>query len=529
MAQQLFIASVDRLPNRAGEMVRWEGIAGCGTGLAIAEILTIHSGPVLVITGSVAQAEALETELRFFHGEDATLAVLPDLEVLPYDHFSPHQDLISQRLRLLRELDLGQLRLLVTAIPTLLPRLPPREYLRGHALRISRGDPISLETCQARLERASYRRVGQVSAHGEYAVRGSLLDFFPMGSDTPVRVDFLDDTVDSIRLFDPDSQVSTGTVELVDTLPAREFPTEAESITLFRQQYRRRFEGNPARSVIYREVSERRFPGGIESYLPLFFPRTETLWDYVPEDTLVVMIGDPEEALKRSWAQIEERYTQLGSDTERPLLPPQELFVGAEDLQAELSRRPLLRLVDSAEIFPDHGSATGDGAAALGPLVNPRDSEPGQQLADFLRQHPGRMLLTVESASRREFLQELLIRHGETAAVVDTWQQFLASPQRLVLAGAAFDRGLLMPESGLTILSEQELFGQPPRRTSRRRRVRDPESIIGDLTDLRIGAPVVHLDHGVGRYAGLTRLDITGTQTEFLTLEYAGGDRLHVP
>jgi transcription-repair coupling factor (superfamily II helicase) len=499
--------------------------------LAIAELVQASERPQVVLAASVALAEQIEVQMRFFLAEPQGMVLFPDLEVLPYDSFSPHQDLISARLGILRDLAAGKVRTLITAVPTLLPRLPPREYLQRHGLRVAKGEPLSREQLQQQLDDAGYRRAEQVTVHGDYAVRGSLLDFFPMGHDLPVRVDFLDDTVDSIRCFDPDTQLSAAHIERIDTLPAREMPTDPESVKLFRQRYRRRFEGNPAHSLIYREVSERRLPGGIESFLPLFFDQTATLWDYVSADALVISAGDTAAQFAQTWEQVRERHEQLGSDLERPLLRPEEVHCTLEEHEAALAARAVVEMDAGAIAFPEPDPGAENIPAIPAPplLLNPRDEEPARHLLDFLGRYPDRMLLAVASAGHRELLVETLTRCGQTPATVTHWQQFLDLPSRTAITVAPLEQGMRLPEAGLAIFSEQELFGRPLARRARRRRSRDAEAVVQDLTDLRTGAPVVHIDHGVGRYIGLSRLEIGGILGEFVTLEYAGGDRLHVP
>ncbi len=525
-----FLAPLDDLPG-PGERRHWANVPGCGAALVIAEIAAQSRVPLAVLAGSVAQAEALEAQLGFFAATRDEIALFPDLEILPYDSFSPHQDLISARLRILRDLALNRIRVLVTAIPTLLPRLAPVDHLQRNAVRLRAGDTLSLGAFQHTLDQAGYARATQVAVHGDYAVRGSLVDFFPMGYELPVRVDFLDDVVESIRVFDPDTQLSGQTLALVDTLPAREMPNDAESVKQFRQRYRRRFEGNPARSLIYREVSERRLPGGVENYLPLFFETTATIWDYLATDALVICLGDPDLSFNSAWQQAEERFEQFGSDTERPLLAPAEVYCPPEEHRGHMERRALLRLDPGALPFPDDSGSARNLAAAPAPMVllNPREAEPGRRLTEFLDRHTGRILFAVESPGRREWLHDLLTRTGQAPVPVTRWSEFLEHAARHGLATASLEQGVSLPDANIGILSEQELFGQPARRKGRRRRGRDPEAIINDLTDLRAGAPVVHIDHGVGRYVGLTHMDIGGTPAEFLTLEYAGGDRLHVP
>ncbi|MCL4780342.1 MAG: transcription-repair coupling factor [Gammaproteobacteria bacterium] len=508
------------LPATAGARRHWHVTSGCGEALGLASLRARHDAFWLVIVPTVTRAESLEAELRFFLGGDSRLAVFPDTEVLPYDTFSPHQDLTSRRLMVLRDVAAGRINTLVVAASTLLPRLAPTRYIGGYSISLSAGQKLRPEQLRLQLETAGYQRVAQVMEHGDFAVRGSLLDFYPMGSEQPVRVDFLDDEIESLREFDPDSQLSGTVIKSLETLPAREMPVDAEAIKQFRQAYRRRFEGNPARSIIYREVSEGRMPGGIENYLPLFFEATALLWDYLPAGRLCISLGEPAALLESAWQQVAERFAQAGENSERPALAPREINASPDEHLAQLARGPLLVLDGEA----------GTGTASLPPVqINARSERPAGALAEFVRGFPGRILFAAESPGRREMLADFLRQEQLAAAETAGWADFLASPARIMLGVAPIDQGLLLASAGLAIITERELFGERTRSRRRQRKVRDPEQILSDLTDLLVGAPIVHVDHGVGRYRGLTTITIDGMPTEFLTVEYAGSDLLHVP
>lgn len=512
------------LPATAGTRRQWSVATGCGEALGLASLRARHEAFWLVIVPTVTRAESLEAELRFFLGGDSRLAVFPDTEVLPYDTFSPHQDLTSRRLMVLRDVAAGRINTLVVAASTLLPRLAPTRYIGGYSISLAAGQKLRPEQLRLQLETAGYQRVAQVMEHGDFAVRGSLLDFYPMGSEQPVRVDFLDDEIESLREFDPDSQLSGTVIESLETLPAREMPIDAEAIKQFRQAYRRRFEGNPARSIIYREVSEGRMPGGIENYLPLFFAETALLWDYLPAGRLCISLGEPAALLESAWQQVAERFAQAGENSERPALAPHEINASPDEHLAQLARGPLLVLDGGA----DAGNA-GLPTALPSVQINVRSERPARALGDFVRGFPGRILFAAESPGRREMLADFLRQEQLVAAETAGWADFLASPARIMLGVAPIDQGLLLANAGLAIITERELFGERTRSRRRQRKVRDPEQILSDLTDLVVGAPIVHVDHGVGRYRGLTTITIDGMPTEFLTVEYAGSDLLHVP
>ncbi len=529
------------LPGAAGERVRWGKAYGCAKAVAIAEIAARTERSILILTDSIAAAETLAHDIEFFRGDSSPVELFPDLEVLPYDAFSPHQDLIARRMNALRRLSGESGTLMITAVPALLPRLPPRHYLSTRSITLQTGQPLTQEQFRTQLEDTGYQRVSQVAQHGDYAVRGSLVDFFSTGHPSPIRVDFFDDEIEALREFDPDSQISTARIDALDTLPAREIPLDEESVRDFRRRYRQRFEGNPARSIIYREVTERRLPAGVENYLPLFFDTTATFWDYLPENALIIVCDDVDAALHEAWAQVDERHVQAANDPQHPILKPEELYAHPEHHLKCLRMHAVLHL-ETHEIPAEDDTlpfTNLDVRAPPGMLINQRDTESAHNLQQFLHQHDGRILFCAESTGRRELLADILRRQDAAARPIESWPAFLASSARSCMTVAPLDKGVILntgPDdharngAGATaILTEQELFGVQPKRRKRRRRIRDPEALISDLTDLHPGAPVVHADHGVGRFIGLTNLEIDATLTEFVTLEYAGGDRLHVP
>ena len=518
------------LPSFPGEVTQIGRAYGCAPALFLSELAANIGAPCLALVPSVAGAESLAAQLQFFTGGDPTIALFPDLETLPYDSFSPHQELISQRLTVLRKLANGDIHSLLVAVPTLFYRLPPKDYIQEHSIELSTGQKLSLEMLHQHLAGVGYQRVSQVEQHGEYAVRGSLLDVFPMGSELPVRLDFFDDELETIRSFDPDTQTSMGQLDHLATLPAREFPQTENAIKLFRRNFRTRFDGNPNDSSIYREVSKHRLPGGVENYLPLFFQSTATIWDYLDKETLVVSIHDTETALEQSWQQIQQRHEQACLDADRPALKPEELFCNP-DIQAQnlRSRRRLILHSHEIPTGPNEGKITNlNAAAAPRALISPHGQQPVQRLLEFLDGYAGRLLFITESPGRREILSDMLGNRQIGMTTVNGWSDFVSGHQPIGITVAPLDQGLLITNPELGLITEQELFGDRPVRR-RRRRARDPEAILNDLTDLRSGSAVVHENYGVGRYTGLSVLSIGGTSTEFLTLEYAGGDLLHVP
>ncbi|MBK1726761.1 transcription-repair coupling factor [Halorhodospira neutriphila] len=512
------------LPRRAGERRDWSALAGAAQPLALAEAARRHGGPVLAVAGSPQQAAALQEAVAFFLDGQGEVLGFPDWETLPYDVFSPHQDIVSERLAALYRLPSLEAGVLIVPAATLMQRLPPRGWLEGRTLLLRVGERLDLEEMRRRLEAGGYRCVPEVGEHGEFAVRGALLDLFPMGGDTPYRIDLFDDEVESLRRFDPETQRTTSQVEAIELLPAQEMPTDDDGIARFRQAFRAEFEGDPSRSAVYRAVSEGRLPGGIEYYLPLFFEQTATLFDYLPASTLAVRTAGIDEAAEAHWRQIEQRHEQRAGDRERPPLPPRRVFLDPDELRAGLNQRPQLAL--HAE--PGRGSEAP--VAALPDLsAHPQAERPLAALEAFLAEHPGRVLFTAESAGRRQGLQERLARSGIEAAGLEGWGAFTESAADRAITVAPLEHGALLGDTAL--VPESALYGERARQSRRRRSSAavDPAAVIRDLSDLHEGAPVVHEDHGVGRYVGLQSLEVGGVATEFLTLEYAGGDKLYVP
>ena len=478
--------------------------------LAAARAALAHPGLTVLITDHEQHAYRLEGLLQFFLADRLRLIHLADTEVLPYDPFSPHQEVVSQRMAALAALADGEPALLLATADSAMQRLPPRSWLDGRRFDLKVGDRLPLARFRERLIHAGYAAVTEVQTQGEFAVRGALLDLFPMGSTVAYRIDLFDEDIESIRTFDPDTQRSQDKVDHIHLLPAREFPTDRDGIEGFRRRYREAFAGDPARSRIYSEVSKRVMPGGIEAYLPLFFDDTACLADYLPADTRLFVACDLRDQLDRDWKQIGERFERYSGDLSRPLLPPETLYLNP--------RQALDRLLPFERI---------EGRPAISALP-----ETPEAVLDYCTATEGRVLFVAESAGRREVLIERLRRNGLAPALLDSWPEFERQTKRFSVVLGPVDQGLIDAHNGYGIVPETALTGRAPTATIRRtraQRVRDPDTLLRDLSSLQIGAPVVHVQQGVGRYLGLERLDAGGVATEYLVLEYGGGDKLYVP
>ncbi|MEM9171594.1 MAG: transcription-repair coupling factor [Pseudomonadota bacterium] len=514
-------AAIDTLPEAAG------GLYGASDALMLSRLAAQLSTPVLHIAEDQQSADRLEAEARFF--ADAALPILhfPDWETLAYDNFSPHQDIISQRLRVLGRLPQLKRGLLIVAAPCLLHRLPPTDYVAAHSLRLAQGQSLDLDLFVGGLAESGYLRVPQVGAHGEFAVRGSLIDLFPMGSEAPLRIDLFDNEIESIRFFDPDSQLSQDKIDHVDILPAREVPLDPDAIKAFRQRFRERFAGESQQSEVYRDVSNGIAHGGIEYYLSLFFDRTAALLDYLPATTLITHTPDIDELLDYAFEEARSRFEVLSSVGDRPLIPPNEAFITPDAWRTRQQSHPRMAL--SREKRTDQLQPL---SQPLPPLALDASREnAAHAFSDFLNQRRAqRTVLVAETAGRREALLELCQAHQFVPTRIDSWSHALAGSERLSIVIGPIASGMLLDDGKLALVPEQAVFGQRlKRRQRRRRKAGDPENVIRALSDLSIGAPVVHEAYGVGRYRGLQTLDAGGVTSEFLTLEYAGGDKLYVP
>ncbi|MCS6996201.1 MAG: transcription-repair coupling factor [Casimicrobiaceae bacterium] len=515
-------------PPKAGQVCE-QTLLGAARALSLAgraEALAREGRMLVLLTAHAHEAATLAAELAWF-APSLTVLELPDWETLPYDHFSPHPDLVSERLKALYALLQRRCDVLVVTAATAVQRLCPRSFVGGRSFALRCGQRIEREQLRAQLLAAGYTAVTQVVAHGEFALRGGIFDFFPLGATVPARLEFDDDRIESIRHFDPDTQRTLYPVEALELLPAREFPTDEVGRRRFRERWREHFEGDPSRSAIYRDVSNGLFPGGIECYLPLFFDALETLFDYLPESAVVATVGDLHASLGVFEHETRERYRLLRADEQRPLLAPDALYLPRDALLHELKRYPRY-LFPSAEGQPLPDFAPEE---ALPPLAVDRSrAEPLAALTHYLRQSRERILCVAESPGRAETLRELFARHGLPCEPLPDLGAALASSARFAIITGPLARGGRIPGHDLAFVTESELYPSLPRNRERRRsRPSDLDAILRDLAELKVGDPVVHEEHGIGRYRGLATLDLGDGPTEFLELEYAHEARLYVP
>ena len=511
----------DSLPARR----RYTGLSGSADSLALARLAQAEK-PLALIAATALDAQRLAEEIAWF-SPALRVCFLPDWETLPYDQFSPHQDLVSERLATLYRIQRGEFDVAVVPAPTALVRLCPPSYIAGHTFFLQQGDRLDADRLRQQLATAGYQHVTQVVAPGEVCFRGGLIDLFPMGSALPYRLDLDDNVVDAIKTFDVDSQRTVYSVKEIRLLPAREFPLDEPGRARFRSRWREIFEGDPSKKRLYRDVSNGVPAAGIEYYLPLFFESVSTLFDYLPAGCTLALHHDVSGAVSEFWRDATTRYKMAGGDPDRPLLAPPQLFVPAEEF--------FVRAKDFARVDvttdKEEPGAVPVSATPLPPVaVDRRANDPLAALKRFVDSAGLRVMVAAESAGRRETMAAYFAEYGLKAGACTTFEEFEKAQAALLLCVSPLAHGFTVPAEGWAVVTEAELYAGVVRRRTRAAEKRTSvEGMLRDLSELKVGDPVVHEQHGIGRYQGLVNLDVGDGANEFLLLEYEGGDKLYVP
>lgn len=506
----------------------WHKLYGAALPLALAEYCRQTRGISLIIAADNLHANQLVDELSFFL-KDKEILMFPDWETLPYDQFSPHQDLISERLHCLNRLRLADDLVVISSISTLMHRLCPPSFLTQQVFTLAVGQSLNPEKLRDQLQYAGYRSVNKVMEHGEYAVRGSILDIYPMGSANPFRIELFDTEIESLRFFDAETQRTIDKVERIDILPAREFPLTESAISTFRRNFREQFSGNPSQCPVYEAVSNQEYPSGIEYYLPFFYEETASIFDYLSSNARILQIETIHEKAELFWQEVKNRHEQRNFDILRPVLKPEQLFLNAAEFFEQVNRFKNHRCYHQSESNKKQSIALPVNKAPKLP-VNRQSNHPMQALAEYLQQENKRYLLVAESAGRREVLLDLLADTAINFKLQESWQTFLEDDASYHICIGPLVYGAELTEHNISIIVESQLFGEQivQSRTSKNKGI-DPDLIIRDLAELQTGTPVVHINFGVGRYQGLTTMDYQGIANEFLIVAYAGEDKIYVP
>ena len=529
------------MPNRilsiplptAGKPLQIGQLYGSSRSLLLAEQIAAHKGLSVVVCNDMADADQIEREVLFFSHQKHDIYRFPDLETLAYDQFSPHQDIISERIKCLASIPFARRGILTLPVSTLLQKVAPPDFIQQRSLCLRQNqmlDPIDLRD---KLARYGYRAVSRVQEHGEFAARGDIVDLFPMASQTPFRIDFFDNEVESIRSFDTENQCSLDSLTEINLLPAQEFPLDEAGIKTFRENFRNRFDINPNNCPVYADVSQGSCSPGIEYYLPLFFDRLASLFDYMPANAQFLIDQRAFDNCTAFRQQVNERYEMRRHNLERPLLKPEELFIDVDAVETALAAYPCIYYSVFKHSEASAQAVNCDTQAIPQLTLQYQAEEPDAALQSFINDGVfDKFLFSAESPGRRELLYEMLRQYGIRPTLVASWGDFLSNEtSRYLLTASPLQTGLTIARSGFAIIAEHQLFGERAKQQRRRKykRTRDAEHAFQSLADLREGAAVVHEDHGVGRYRGLKTLTLSGLVTEFLCIEYANEDKLYVP
>jgi len=512
-------------PFKSGQKFYWGSLYGSAQALALIEFAKKQDQVILVVANDISHFEQLYKSLNFYNN-DLEVLRFDNWEVLPFDHFSPHPDITSSRLNTLSKLPSLKRGIVITTLESLSQQLCPIEFSKQYSFSLKNGDDLEIENLSQRLLKIGYNRVTTVREHGEFSIKGSLIDLFPMGAKLPYRIDLFDQEIESIRIFDPSTQRSIEEVEALSLLPAREFATDQASIEVFKENYLMTF--GDTNGFIFDEVSELRLPSGIEFYLPLFFAHTNTLFDYLPDDTIVATNQGFGELLELGYDEIESRYEQASQNYERLPLPIEKVFIEKDKLFGEIKQRQ--QLVIGSSKLEDKTGRLNFVSKLLPPLtINAQNKNPLSKFLNFEQKFEGRILIVCESEGRQSVLSDLLINHERTPVSVEHWQDFIGSDKSLCITNDELTEGLLTED--IAIITEVNLFGADVVKQQRRRRAKhkDFDEAIKSLVEIRIGDPIVHESYGVGRYLGLKTHTFDELTQDFLMLEYANESKLMVP
>ncbi len=520
---------MSNLTLKPGYINYFHGVHNSAYALSIAQIAQQEESLMVVLLPDASLLLPLKKEIEYFLGENNEIPIvtLPDWETLPYDYFSPHQDIISERLATLYQLPRMTKGIFILPITSALQKLPAKHYIEQQCLILKQQQKINLQQLKQRLDDNGYHCVSTVMQHGEYAARGAILDLFPMGLDDPIRIELFDDEIDSLRYFDSETQLTKSKVDSINLLPAREYPTDEKAISLFRQSWRSKFDSNLKSSPIYRDISSGIFPAGIDYYLPLFFDSLSTLFDYLPDSkTYFVQLSDIAPSVDSFWLELEDRYQQHSHDIERPIVEPNELYLTKEQLLTHKKQYSVIQLSENHSKSNSNSVHRGFDICPEVKVEHQLD-QPWKSFIDATETFDN-ILICAESTGRQEVIRELLLKEHVTTQMVLSWSDYLSSSAKINLMTAPLRKGFSFEKN--LVICESDLFGRQILQKNRRgEKVISPDQLIHSLAELKIGDPVVHVDQGVGRYLGLQTLEAGGITTEFLTLEYSGGDKLYVP
>ncbi len=512
-------------------LLRWGELLGCSFAYQTANFYYRHKRPLLLVCTDTTTAGRLYDQLQFFLGTDDTLLLFPNYETLVYDQFSPDENILAERLGILSQLRAEDSWICIVAIPTLLQRLPPRSFVENNSVKISIGDQLDIEDFRSRLFTLGYTSVSQVQRYGEYAIRGSIIDFYSPSSDYPTRIDLWDDQIDTLRSFNSDSQQTIEKINSTILLPAREFLIDKQTIKSFRYKFRLHFSIQPDQCFVYSSISERIIPAGIEYYLPFFHDTTATLFDYLGPDTVCIYTKEVLETAAKHLEYVEERYRLLARAEARALLNPGLLYLNSDELAQRLKHFDNIE-TQAFKYYADsrqHGIRNFKTRLPPPVALDPQQKSPAAKLEDFIRTYTGRILLHAPTQGYSEQLSEILAPYRIRPKVVENWQTFLKSSAKLCICCADLHQSVILEEPNIALLGYHDIVTKPTSTGTQSKQARNVAALIQSIGDLEIGSATVHQDYGVGRFVGIKAMEVGGYLSEFCVLEYADKDKLYVP
>jgi len=517
------------VPPKNNDIHKWHGLHGAASALSIVSAAKKFTGITLLIVNENNQVPELCHELAFFAENEIEVKNFPDWEVLPYDNVSPHQDIISSRLRILKDLTRIKTGIIVVSLSALLQKLPPKIYLDAHSLDFATGQKYKFADLSTELDKLGYHRTRQVMEHGEYAIRGEIVDIFPMGQKLPLRLSFFDDELESIKIFAPDNQLALNQLDKVHMLPASEIPLSSADIKIFAQNWQKFFnEEVTEQNHIYRHVKNGLLPAGIESYLPLFFANTATLFDYLPSNALYVSFAGLDDVVQNIHDDFAKRFAYKKSLVTEALLEPDKLITSKDNFFTKINSGPQINI----QTFKTEKLDKSYLHFSCKPLVNIKFNhqlpEPMQGLLELM-QDDARILFVSETQGLQQALKNMLDARNIKTRVYTNFSAFLSGTGRYGITTGFLRQGFFLPDKKIYLIPESTLFATKTQKRQTRPRKIDHDKIISNLRELHLDDPIVHLAHGVGRYRGLKILDLASYQSEFLVLEYANNDILYVP
>lgn len=517
-----------RVPKDNKQALYWHNLVDNALSLNATNLATATHSPIVIFCHNSQEGEQLKQEINYFSKKNLPIFHIPDWEILPYDQFSPHEDITSERLNALHQINFMKNGIIIIPINTAITQLMPRKFLGKYTLQLKINDNLELSAWQKQLITLGYIKTNEVYTHGEYSVRGSIIDIFPMGAKHPYRIDLFDNEIDSIRSFDPENQRSCGSLNVINLLPTSECMLTDETITQFRQSWRKTFSGNPNACSIYQAVSKGNTVSGIEFYLPFFYEQTNTIFDYLPKESIIIYNPGTQQNINQAWEQINTRYEQLAHDITQPILNPKALYINIDTFNQKLKTFKRIILFKKRE--KNNGAGVSFDTKLMSDLsINHRLANPAAQVESFIESFQGKVLIAVQHQGRIDAICKLLEHSKNKLKEINHYNDIKQFEHKAFITIAPMINGFIDDIHNIALIGEGDLFHETQSARKHKKTTQDPNSIIKNLSELSMNDPVVHTTHGIGYYKGLKHITTNHITQEYLIIEYANDDKIFVP